>query len=86
MLELNMFQQLVAKQRRQGRIFKLPTGSLVNGLLSEEEFTRGMLVLAEGLRPVVLQEVHHEVGVCRVKLNRVESALSSGPGGRKPCT
>jgi voltage-gated sodium channel len=43
-----------------------------SGTIDEEEFTRGMLVLAEGVRPISIQEVHHAVGVCRIKLELME--------------
>jgi len=53
-----------------------------SGSISEDEFTRGMLVLAEGVRPISIQEVHHAVGVCEVKLERILQAMESDPTKR----
>jgi len=48
-----------------------------SGTVDQEEFTRGMLVLAEGVRPISVQEVYHEIGVCRVKLERMEESMGT---------
>jgi len=48
-----------------------------SGTINKDEFLRGMLVLAEGLRPITVQEVHYDVGVCKVKLERIEAEFLS---------
>lgn len=47
-----------------------------SGTISKQEFVRGMLQLAEGLRPITFQQIHYDVGACHVKLEALEEAFS----------
>eukprot|EP00928_Gymnodinium_smaydae_P003437 TRINITY_DN11237_c0_g1_i1.p1 TRINITY_DN11237_c0_g1~~TRINITY_DN11237_c0_g1_i1.p1 ORF type:complete len:933 (+),score=238.70 TRINITY_DN11237_c0_g1_i1:125-2923(+) len=43
-----------------------------SGTVSRKEFIHALQQLAEGLRPITIQEVQYEIGVCRVKLQKIE--------------
>jgi len=57
----------------QGTAYVMDTDN--SGTIDKEEFCRGVLQIADGLRPMSIMELHYAVSVAKVKMDRCEVLL-----------